>query len=86
MLVLDLINVFVIIEFVIESSLGSIFLDSFIGGILFYVYEWDNGYIGLFLLLFEFGVYSFFVMDVNGCIVSFSFEVLLVSGLNDIFV
>lgn len=80
----DSINAFATIEPVTESSLGSISLDSLIGGTPPYAYEWDNGHTGPFLSSLEPGVYSLSVTDANGCTASFSFEVLLASGLNDI--
>ncbi|MCR9103387.1 MAG: T9SS type A sorting domain-containing protein [bacterium] len=81
---LDSINAFATIEPATESSLGSITLDSLIGGTPPYAYEWDNGHTGPSLSTLEPGVYSLTVTDANGCIASFSFEVKLASGLNDI--
>jgi hypothetical protein len=81
---LDSINAFATIEPATESSLGSITLDSLIGGTPPYAYEWGSGHTGPFLSSLEPGVYSLSVTDANGCTASFSFEVLLASGLNDI--
>lgn len=81
---LDSINAFTTIEPATESSLGSITLDSLIGGTPPYTYEWGNGHTGPFLSSLEPGFYSLSVTDANGCIASFIFEVKLASGLNDI--
>ncbi|NRA52078.1 MAG: hypothetical protein HRU12_23360 [Phaeodactylibacter sp.] len=82
---IDSINAFATIEpAAADGPLGSITLDSLTGGTPPYTYEWSNGHTGPFLSSLEPGFYSLSVTDANGCIVSFSFEVELASGLNDI--
>ncbi|WP_170254618.1 T9SS type A sorting domain-containing protein [Phaeodactylibacter luteus] len=76
---LDSINAFATIEPATESSLGSITLDSLIGGTPPYAYEWGNGHTGPSLSLLEPGVYSLSVTDANGCFASFTFEVQMVN-------
>lgn len=62
-----ILDIIVINLFCFGDENGSILVEGW-GGILFYIYQWSNGVIGI--LLFEnigVGNYSVIVMDQNGC-------------------